>query len=64
MNSAKSSPKVYPLQEVRSKPVRKHSSNAPRFCQHDNCNAKLSVYNMTYFCAAHEKYHTNPKDFI
>lgn len=64
MNSANSSSKAYPLQEVRSKPPRKHSSKTPRFCQHDECNAKLSVYNMSYFCAAHEKYHTNLKDFI
>lgn len=64
MISSNSSSKAFPLQEVRSKPVRKHFSKLPRFCEHEECRVKLSVYNMSYYCSIHEKYHTKLTDFI
>jgi len=55
---------VSPLQEVRTKPSKRHKDKSVRFCQKKDCTTKLSVYNLTSYCSIHEKLFSSQKDFI
>ena len=45
-----------PIQEFRDKPSKVNKTKV-RFCQHEQCQVKLSIYNFTDYCSSHESVH-------
>jgi hypothetical protein len=63
MTTVKNISTLAPVQQVRCKPSKRNSSDL-RFCLHDQCNIKLSIYNLSDYCVCHERQHSSSSDFI
>lgn len=46
------------------RPSKVHRSDTQRICQHTNCKTRLSIYNFTNHCSAHERYTLPISKFI
>lgn len=53
------------VQEYRDKPSKVHKdANSVRICNHENCKIKLSRYNLTSYCSAHERLYVDFKSVV
>lgn len=54
-----------PIQEFRDKPSKVHKdAGSIRVCDHENCETKLSRYNLTSYCCIHEGLYVDFKSVI
>lgn len=53
-----------PVQQVRTKPSKRHPSNESRFCSHKGCSVKLSIYNLSSYCSPHERLNAQLSDLL